>query len=154
MSNAPLINASWAFVVGTDEDGNIYLLDHDDVLDIKARRGASLDDIYAATVIGLDQKHGYSIMRPSEDTYTVAFLVFQLPEGYIVASPNIFDNVVTTKPYPSNAQIKSAFGVLQGQIIAQKTADAIQMMGAVAAAKARAADPEASKKTAGGLYVA
>jgi hypothetical protein len=148
------VNVSWAFIVGVDDDGNITLIDHDDAMGVKAKRVASLDDIYAASVVGAGMKN-YWLTPPSEDAYTLAFVVFQTPEGYVAASPNIFENIVPAKPEPGQAQIKGAFGVLQGQIIAQKTADAIQMVGAMAAAaKARAADPEAAKKSAGGLYVA
>lgn len=153
MANPVAASVSWAFIVGVDDDGNIELIDFDDAIEVKAKRAASLDDIYSASVIA-SNVHDYWFTRPSEDVYTLAFLVFQMPDGQIAASPNIFENIVAAKPFPGQAQSKGAFGVLQAQIIAQKTADAIQMMSMVAQARANKADPDAAKKSAGGLYVA
>jgi adenylate kinase len=73
---------------------------------------------------------------------------------------DIFDNIIPVSS-PSNTQVMGAFGVLQGHIIAQRAADmaaqvAVQATLSVltnATENVQAADPEAAKKTKGGLYV-
>jgi hypothetical protein len=149
------VTVAWAFIVGVDDLGRLYFIDHEYVTDVKAKRIATLDDIYSAAAVAQQEK-AYGFFRPSEDAYAVAFLVLQSTDGYIAASPDIFENVVPASN-PGNAQVLGAFAALQGQIIAQKTLDAMNMqsyLAASAAETARRSDPDASKKTAGGLYVA
>lgn len=150
------ITVSWAFVVGVDDHGRVHMIDHEFALEVRSRRIATLDDIYAASVIAGKHKE-FSFLRPSEDVYNVAFMVFQVPEGYIAASPDVFEEIIPISS-PSTAQVEGAFGVLQGQIIAQKAADmaaplAVQATLSVLGAGAKAAN-KAEGKTEGGLYVA
>jgi hypothetical protein len=147
------MTVQWVIVAAVDDEGYIYLIDHDFVTDVQARRPATLDDIYAAAAecVKHEDLQTYSDVR--EDTYTVAFLVFQTTDGHIAASPNIFDNFVPLTG-PTVHNLLGAFSVLQGQIIAQKTVDLIQMNAAMARVQNKAADPDAAKKSSGGLYVA
>jgi hypothetical protein len=150
------LTVSWAFVVCVDWLGQPHIIDHDEATDVTAKRVATLDDIYAASSIA----SGYQVYERTDAghaTYTCAFLVFQLPEGIIAASPNIFDNVVPTD-YPSGNHMKGAFNVLQAQIIAQKTAEiaaplAVQATLSVLGAGAKAQN-KAEGKSEGGLFVA
>ena len=151
------ITVQWVFVVGVDSGGHLHMIDHEYVTDVHAKRIATLDDINAAAFLGSREKT-FTFFRPSIHAYSVAFLVFQMPDGYIAASPNIFENLVPLSG-PSNAQVLGAFGVLQNQIISQRLADlAAQVAGqttlSMLRASAEAVDPDASKKTKGGLYVA
>ena len=150
------ITVQWAFVVGVF-DGTISLIDHDFSAEVKAVRPATLDDIYAACYVTAGQKDLW-FARPSSDPYTCAFVVFQMPTGQIAASPDVFENL-TPVSYPSDTQARGAFGVLQAQIIAQKTADIVAPLAAQATlsmlmANVNKADPDAPNKTSGGLIVA
>jgi hypothetical protein len=147
---------TWAFVVGVDWLGQPHFIDHDESTDVTAKRVATLDDIYAASSIA-SEFPVYERTEAGHATYTCAFLVFQLPEGIIAASPNIFDNVVPMD-YPSGNHMKGAFNVLQAQIIAQKTAEiaapmAVQATLSVLGAGAKA-QAKAEGKSEGGLLVA
>lgn len=156
MSEEPIgpFSVQWAFVVGVDEWGNVFLMEHEDVHLVMAKRAASLDDIHAATYVILGGEHKFARYRPSSEPYVVAFLVFQLPDGHIVASPDIFDEVIPVSS-PSDKQILGAFGVLQGQIIASKAANLaaqVAVQATVSVLKSSApVDPEAKNKTPGGL---
>lgn len=156
MSEGPF-SVAWAFVVGVDDSGRIYLIDHEFVTDVYAKRAASLDDIHAACYVAASVGTHFAFHRPSTDAYTVAFLVFQLPDGHIVASPDIFDEIIPVTS-PGEAQVLGAFGVLQGQIIASKAANmaaqvAVQATLSVLNAGAKQANATAGKSE-GGLYVA
>ena len=151
------IPVSWAFIVGVDRTGVPHVLEHDDVQAIHASRVATLDDINSAAFI-LGHKDLYENLYPFDEGYTIAFLVFQMPDGYIAASPNIFENVVPAG-YARSIQMKGAFGVLQNQITAERAANmaaqvAVQTTLSVLKRGAEAADPDAKNKTKGGLYVA
>jgi hypothetical protein len=134
--------ANYAFVLGTREDGSVQIVDHDHVLDVRSRRVATLDDMYAAA--GLAWSREAFPGEPQETPYVTAFLVFQLPEGPIVASPDVFHNIMTLID-PTSLQVRGACDVLRGQIVAQKAADmaaplaiqaALSGLGAMAKAEA------------------
>jgi len=151
------VTVQWAFIVAVDSYGEIVLVDHEFVTNVKAKRIATLDDIYSAAFIASGE---YPNMwcNPGDTVYSFAFLVFQMPEGHIAASPNIFENFIVLSG-PSANQVRGALGVLQGQIIAQRTADlaaqvAVQATLSVLKSSAAAADPDAKNKTKGGLIVA
>lgn len=156
MSEEPTgpFGVTWAFVAGVDEWGNVFIMEHEDVHLVMARRAASLDDIHAATYVILDHERKFARYRPSSEPYVVAFLVFQLPDGHIAASPDIFDEVIPVSS-PSDKQIVGAFGVLQGQIIATKAANMAAQVAVSATMsvlkQAVPVDPDAAKKTPGGL---
>lgn len=145
MTTPQSIPATWAFVVAVDSDGAIHIVDHEHVTEVHAKRVATMDDIYASSFIA-SQVSQYTFLRPHEDVYSHAYLVFQVPDGRIAASMNIFENVVPVTG-PSNTHILGAFGVLQGQIIAQKTAEVL----AIEAAMSTALKNQADGKTPGGL---
>lgn len=146
---------TWAFVVGVDWRGMPHIVDHDDVHLVQAKRLVSVDDIYAACSIAAAWPH-YERTEAGHATYTTAFLVFQLPDGHIAASPNVFYEVIPMD-YPSSNHIKGAFNVLQGQIISQNAASLAAPLAAQATLSVlttKAPDPEADKKSKGGLLVA
>jgi hypothetical protein len=153
------ITVQWAFVVGVF-DGSPHLIDHDYTHEVKALRPATLDDIYAACFVASKQKD-YWFQKPSPDAYTCAFVVFQLSDGRIAASPDVFEDLIPVARQ-TEAQALGAFGVLQAQIIAQKTADIAAPLAAQAtlsmlsasAKRVEAADPNAPKKSQGGLVIA
>lgn len=155
------ITVQWAFVVGVDSNGRIYLIDHEFVHEVKARRAAVLDDIYAASFVTTRVGTNFAFYEPGDDVYALAFLVFQMPDGYIAASPDIFDNIVPVTS-PSDVQVLGAFGVLQGQIIAQRAADMAAQVAVQAtlsvikgeAQKVKAEQNRAEGKSEGGLIVA
>lgn len=144
----------WVFIVAVEDDGLAFMIDHEFVLDVKTKRSCTLDDIYAVAAFGsVDATRKFEFAGPKDEPYTTAFLVFQTPDGHVAASPNIFDNLIPLD-IPSDYQIFGAFSVLMGQIIAQKTADITAPLAAKAALSmlaSRVADPEADKKTPGGL---
>lgn len=146
---SPVVGVSWAFVVGVDTTGIPHFIDYEDVANVKALRAASIDDIHAAVSIA-ERDIGFDV--PSELPYVVAFLVFQVPNGYIAASPNIFENI-SPVGYPSTYHIKGALNVLQSQITAQRTLD---LMASLASQVAVSADKlkQDENKTPGGLIVA
>lgn len=160
------ITVMWALVVCVDADGVPYPIDHEFNYEVKTKRPASLDDIDAACMIMGEQDAIYYKHPEAGNPYSFAFLVFQMPDGHIAASPDIFEDVIPVVS-PTFIQIKGALSVLRGQIIAQRTADlAGQVAGDVAAKVAVQAtlsvlkqaatemDPDAAKKSQGGLYVA
>lgn len=151
------ITVSWAYVIGVDDLGRVHMIDHDYAHEVKAKRLATLDDIYAACYVVGNKATTYALWKPSEDAYNVAFVVFQVPEGYVAASPDVFEELVSLTA-PSDAQILGSLGVLQGQIIAQKAADmatplAVQTTLSVLNAGAKEAR-KAEGKSEGGLIVA
>lgn len=158
--NVPeLIPVSWAFIVAVDYNGRPEIVDLDYVTDIKASRMATLDDINAAAFI-LGQRSLLELEEVEEikDGYRLAFLVFQVPEGFIAASPNIFENLAPSG-YAYSVTKKGAFGVLQNQITAERAANLASQV-AVSATLSflkneaqKAMDPEADKKSKGGLIV-
>jgi len=154
------ITVQWAFVVGVF-NGQPTLIDHDYALEVRAVRPASLDDIYSACFVASMEKD-YWFARPTRaEPYTCAFVVFQMPDGRIAASPDVFEDLSPVSRQ-TEAQARGAFGVLQAEIIAQKTADLAASVAAKAtlsvlnnvAAQVQAADPNEPKKSEGGLYVA
>lgn len=156
MTNVPAgpTTVQWAFVVGVDSSGNFSLIDHDRVTDVRAKRVATLDDINAACVVASRQKS--FAFWPGNGEYSVAFLVFQVPTGFIAASDNIFENIIPLSN-PSDAQVLGAFGVLQNQITAERAANLAAQV-AVSSTLSflkqeaeKAMDPDAPKKTPGGL---
>lgn len=150
------LTVTWAFVVGVDWLGTPHIIAHDDVHLVQAKRLVSVDDIYAASSIAAEWPV-YERTEAGHVTYTTAFLVFQLSDGHIAASPNIFDNVVPMD-YPSSNHIKGAFNVLQGQIIAQNAASLAAPMAAEATLSVLSAGAKAQNKaegkSEGGLLVA
>lgn len=152
MSPEASMPVTWAIVIGVDGKGLPHLIDHEDNYLVHASRPATFDDIYAAcTIIGT--WHFTDVYAEDVDTeeYVVAFVVFQTIDGHILASPNVFEPIVPTN-IPTNTHIQGGLSVLQSTITAQKSVEAIQMAAAMSRAMNR--DPEADKKSAGGLYVA
>ena len=45
------VTVQWAFIVAVDSYGEIVLVDHEFVTNVKAKRIATLDDIYSAAFI-------------------------------------------------------------------------------------------------------
>lgn len=149
------ITVQWAFVAAVNSDGEVDLVDHEFVVNVKAKRVATLDDINAAAFLGSKELGVMPWINPGDLIYSTAFLVFQMPDGFIAASPNVFENIVPVTG-PSTAQVLGAFGVLQNQIIAQRTADlaaplAIQAALSFLRNEAEKTDPDAKNKTPGGL---
>jgi hypothetical protein len=140
------VGVSWAFVIGVDTTGVPHFFDYEDVAEVKALRVAVLDDIHAAVSIASADMEFHS---PSEIPYVVAFLVFQVPNGYIAASPNIFENI-SPFSYPSAYHIRGALNVLQSQITAQRTLD---LLASVATAATVSTSKPDENKTPGGLIV-
>jgi hypothetical protein len=146
----------WALVVCV-RDGTVHLIDYEFALEVTAGRPASLDDIYAACVVAVSSHGPFAFGRPS-DQYSVAFLVFQMPDGQIQVSPDIFDDV-TPVVSPTTAQVIGAFGVIQGQIIARLAADlaaqvAVQATMSLLTSLAPSLAEVDENKSKGGLIVA
>lgn len=156
------VTALWAVVLCVDADGVVYPVDHEFNYEVKTKRLATLDDIDAACVV-LGAEDGLYYKHPeSGNPYSFAFLVFQLPDGHIAANEDIFADVIPVTS-PTFNQVKGALGVLRSQIAAQRTADlagtvaaqvAVQATLSVLERVAVASDPDANKKSAGGLFVA
>lgn len=140
------IPVNWAFVVAVDSRGHLSLIDYDHVTDVHAKRAASMDDMYSAAFLGSMDKNLVFTKPYEDDVYSHAFLVFQIADGRVAASPNIFENVIPVAG-PTGVQALGAFGVLQGLIIAQKTAEVL----AVNAAMSTALKNQSEGKTPGGL---
>lgn len=147
------ITVQWAFVVGVF-DGKVTLIDHEYAHEVKASRPATLDDIHAACFVVSKQQAEYWFIEPSAQPYTCAFVIFQMPTGQIAASPDVFEDLAPVS-FPNDTQAFGAFGVLQAQIIAQKTADIAAPLAAQATLsmlrQMAPADPDAPNKTPGGL---
>lgn len=143
----------WAVVVGVNDGGGVHLIDHEYNYEVRAQRLSTLDDIYAAAFIGGQEvADDWEFEAPGDiGTLVHAFVVFQFPNGLIAASPDVFEDLVPVR-VPTGVHIMGAFGVLQGQIVAQKTAAAFMAMAeTLAAVPQPVADPN---KTPGGLIVA
>lgn len=127
------IPVTWAFIVGIDGDGAISLIDHENVQEVRAVRPVCLDDIFAAAYVGgQENADDWEFTDPAGVRYAAAFVVFQMPNGTILASPDVFEDI-SPMTGPTGPNVKGAFGVLQAQIIAQKTADAIKLDNVMAA---------------------
>lgn len=114
----------WAVVVGVDEDGAVYLVDHSNAQFVRSQRQASLDDIYAAAYIGGKENPDDWEFSAPDEPFVTAFVAFQISNGTILASPDVFENL-TPVIGPTGTQVCGAFGVLMAQITAQKTADVV-----------------------------
>jgi hypothetical protein len=113
-------SVNYAFILGTRDDGSVQVVDHEYVLDVRSRRIATLDDMYSAA--GLAWNREAFPTEPQEDKYATAFLIFQLPEGPIIANPDVFHNVIPML-CPMSLHVKGACDVIRGQIVAQKASE-------------------------------
>lgn len=146
------IPVQWAFIVATDDRGAPYLIEHDDAALISAKRVATLDDIYAGSYRAERYDDFYTV-NPQDQTWTVAFLVFQTPHGYVAASPDVFEDVAPMG-FATDWQMKAAFAVLQSQITAQRVLDMFQINVTASAKAAQTAKNKAEGKSEGGLILA
>lgn len=117
-AGGPLV--SWAFIVGVDAYGVPHLIEHDDAYRVRALRRVTLDDIYGACSLLKD----FEPVNPEGLTYGTAFLVICLPDGTVVASPDVFEPIAPFG-YASEWNIRGGLASLQAQIIAQKSAEIV-----------------------------
>jgi hypothetical protein len=118
------IQVSWAFIVGIGLKGETYLLDHGSVHTVRARRGATLDDMYGAleeiAISGSDEALELHEDIEYGDELVAAFLVFSI-DGNVALSPNVFEDVAPMSwPYP--VQVRQAARAAQAQIIGKHAA--------------------------------
>lgn len=120
----------YAFILGTRDDGSVQVVDHEYAYEVRSKRQATLDDMYGAA--GLAWTRDAGPVQPQEAPYVTAFLIFQLPEGPIIANPDVFHNIVPVTS-PGSLHIKAACDVIRGQILAQKAAEMAGPLAAQAA---------------------
>lgn len=146
------VSVNWAIAIGVTEQGTSQFIDPDYTYRVRSRREATDDDIYAACAVATATADAWH--KPSEESpYVCAFLVFQLPNGFIMASPDVHEDIIPVT-VPSQHQLKGALEVIKGQIIAQKAANITLGVMQAGAQRARAAAMAAQGKTEGGLIVA